>query len=610
MAWRLISAACLISALSIQNGYSQDAQAVNPTAAFQRVFGIRGTVERDVTDANLFALRKSQELRTRAPADVEAYKKYLEANPLVNFVKQNPDGALFHLMLWNQFALDITAIDHTTINVQPAEPTYAEQYGPHRAARAMAIVHLAMFEAVNAIYRKYESYSGIQGQILAAQGVPPDLNKNSASVRTAIAYAAYETLRALYRQKTGILFIDLVTAEGFIGDSENVREIGKIVGTEAAKAVLANRNYDGTTKFFGDGSRDGTQFNVAPNTPLYLACKDSPNSLCIEQYIYQNPSDPTHPFNVSNQTDFDHWQIDPQTMLPVALGADWPEVRPFVLPAPYVYPDSLKPPVFTDKKFTDAYLLGGYGGIRTNGYYNKYGVRKAGQSTSSIRDKEMTFRALLWGYDGTSLLCAPPRLYNMVATAIATTPGPTQIKKVEDMARFLALVNLSLADAGVVAWSGKYKFSYPRPVTYIKHHEPDKIIDGTKNSDWLPLGFANTNGKVPNGTPPFPANPSGHAVFGGAFFETMSRYYKFDKKSSKTKFRFVSDEFNGINRDEFGNVRKRRVAKYANFDDAEWENAESRVWMGVHWQFDADDGRTAGNAVGKAVIETVLKPLH
>ena len=429
MAWRLISAACLISALSIQNCYSQNSQAVNPTASFQRVFGIRGTSERLITDADLLSLRSAQERRTRAPADAEAYKKYLENNPLVKFIKKNPDGALFHLMLWNQFALDITAIDHTTISIQPAEPTYAEQYGPHRAARAMAIVHLAMFEAVNAIYRKYESYSGIQGQILATPGVPTDLNKNSASVRTAIAYAAYETLRALYRQKVGILFIDLVTAEGFIGDSDDLRAKGKIIGTAAAQAVLANRNYDSNTKTFADGSRDGTQFNVAPGTPFYLACKDSPNSLCIEQYVYQNPMDPTHPFNISDPMDFEHWQQDPITKLPVALGADWGEVRPFVLPSPYIYPDAFKPPVFTDKKFTDAYLLGGYGGKRKNGYYNKYGVRKAGQSTSSIRDKEMTFRALLWGYDGTSLLCAPPRLYNMVATAVATTPGPTRIKK-------------------------------------------------------------------------------------------------------------------------------------------------------------------------------------
>jgi hypothetical protein len=177
------------------------------------------------------------------------------------------------------------------------------------------------------------------------------------------------------------------------------------------------------------------------------------------------------------------------------------------------------------------------------------------------------------------------------------------------MARFLALVNLSLADAGVAAWTGKFKFNYPRPTTYIQHHDENTVIDGTKNSDWLPLGFAGTNSTTVTGTPPFPANPSGHAVFGGALFEIMSKYYGFKKDSSKTKFTFVSDEFNGVNRGEDGKIRPRMPVTYASFADAEWENAESRIWMGIHWQFDGDDGIAVGNSVADTVFSSVLKPL-
>ena len=51
---------------------------------------------------------------------------------------------------------------------------------------------------------------------------------------------------------------------------------------------------------------------------------------------------------------------------------------------------------------------------------------------------------------------------------------------------------------------------------------------------------------------------------------------------------FVSDEMNGITQDNQGNVRPRHVRK---FDDGLWqmieENGFSRVYLGVHWSFDA-----------------------
>ena len=39
---------------------------------------------------------------------------------------------------------------------------FGEQLGPGRSSRAMAIVHIAMFDAVNAIARRYRSYTGIR----------------------------------------------------------------------------------------------------------------------------------------------------------------------------------------------------------------------------------------------------------------------------------------------------------------------------------------------------------------------------------------------------------------------------------------------------------------
>src|SRR5262245_66175650 len=57
------------------------------------------------------------------------------------------------LLRWNRIANNASGMDHGL-----AQP---EQGGPGRASRAMAIVHIALFEAVNAITPRFESYTNL-----------------------------------------------------------------------------------------------------------------------------------------------------------------------------------------------------------------------------------------------------------------------------------------------------------------------------------------------------------------------------------------------------------------------------------------------------------------
>jgi vanadium chloroperoxidase len=100
---------------------------------------------------------------------------------------------------------------------------------------------------------------------------------------------------------------------------------------------------------------------------------------------------------------------------------------------------------------------------------------------------------------------------------------------------------------------------------------------------------------------------SGHATFGAAAFQAARLYYR--KRDNLTfapdeadsiGFDFVSDELNGINRDlrqaydasqpitdQVGTVRTRVVRRYPSLWSAIFDSAISRIYLGVHWRFDA-----------------------
>jgi hypothetical protein len=102
----------------------------------------------------------------------------------------------------------------------------------------------------------------------------------------------------------------------------------------------------------------------------------------------------------------------------------------------------------------------------------------------------------------------------------------------------------------------------------------------------------------PNFTPPFPAYVSGHATFGAALFQTLRKFYRTDRIA----FTFVSDEYNGITKDNAGNVRPNLPRSFRTLSQAEEENAQSRMYLGIHWAFD----KSAGIAQGRKVADYVF----
>src|SRR5262249_11268879 len=169
-----------------------------------------------------------------------------------------------------------------------------------------------------------------------------------------------------------------------------------------------------------------------------------------------------------------------------------------------------------------------------------------------------------------------------------------------------ALVNLAMADAGISAWDCKYVDNFWRPITAIRAGARDGNPLTVGLPTWTPLGAPRSNAPgETNFTPPFPAYTSGHATFGAALSRTLALFYGTDR----IPFSFTSDEFNGVTRDQSGAVRPVVTRHWNSFSQAMAENAQSRIYLGIHWHFDAVQGIAGGKAIGDWVFTHELRPV-
>jgi hypothetical protein len=528
---------------------------VLPTTLLNEVVKEQEKVKKDkglkAMQSRLMAVQKA-----RVPlSDERATTNYASLLAEVS-ASEHPDYA--QVLFWNTVAMDATAFDHTpqTPPLLPGQTStlhVIDQIGPARTSRALAIVHIAMFEAINFSEGKYVSYHDIRGQIATLSGFPVSTPSSDVSTGHAIAFAAHSTLSALYPNQIANLDRMLLLNLTSIHEPLIRATTGAAIGQAAAKAILNER--------LGDNSIIGEP----PATEI------------------QHPG--AH-----------EWRKDPLNADPDrALGAFWGLVRPFVLTSAMQFRPPAPPQPGTPEykaAFEDVFRLGGDPNAGKSDPPGNLDRRP----TKTDRTEDQEFIGKFWAYDATPLLCAPPRLYNMVATSLALNEKAGTFTTALELARYLALVNVAMADAGIAAWEAKYNYHYPRPVTAIRESAPS-------NAFWTPLGAPVTNalpGRV-NFTPPFPAYPSGHAVFGGTVFQVFRSYW-----GDAVSFEFVSDEYNGLNSDPGAKEpRPLKPRTFKTFTDAEKENARSRIYLGIHWPFDADQGVMQGNKVADHVLQNL-----
>src|SRR5262245_43472981 len=317
-------------------------------------------------------------------------------------------------------------------------------------------------------------------------------------MEAAVAQAAHDTLIALFPSQAAafdaLLEEDLANIDDPLG-----RVNGVELGQQVAAAILERRA--------GDGSEVAD-----PQVGIDFFTSNEPGK----------------------------WRVDPISQKTIALGAFWGAVTPFVMTASNQFRVPA-PPDLTSREYAAAFKA----------------VKKVGGdgvTTKTTRTDEQSEIGIYWAYDGTPSLCAPPRLYNQIASEVSKRSD-----NVIRLARLYALIHTAMADAGIAIWESKYHYTFWRPVTGIREADPGSGPTGAGDGNPLtiadptfsPLGAPASNLTGPNFTPPFPAYPSGHAGFGGALFQMLRNLYGTDRVA----FTFVSDELNGVTVGNDGKVR-------------------------------------------------------
>jgi hypothetical protein len=288
-------------------------------------------------------------------------------------------------------------------------------------------------------------------------------------------------------------------------------------------------------------------------------------------------ADATQPYTPG--TNPGEWRPDPLHPGQSAWGPGWGTVAPFAINGMNQFPMD-PPPALDSLEYATA--------------YNQ--VKELGAVNSAMRTADQTDIGIFWAYDRPAM-GPPPVLFDRNLHDIAVTMGNTEAEN----ARLFTLASVAMADAATAAWDAKFTDNLWRPITAIREGDTDGNAETTADVDWKPLGAP---GNDPNDwsddfTPPFPAWPSGHASMGGALFEALRDFYGTDD----VDYVLNSAEAmpSGVNTRSFNS-----------FSQAEWENGMSRVYLGVHWVFDAEDGIQLGNDiadwVGANMFQAVPEP--
>jgi hypothetical protein len=363
--------------------------------------------------------------------------------------------------------------------------------------RSATIMHLAVFEAVNAIVGDYDPYLGT---LTAARGASP---------QSAAVAAAHRALVTLHPDQAAVL--DAARADSLARVEDGKAKIdGIAVGEAAALAMLAKRSNDGsnTDTPYTPGTEPGQWQPTPPDfTPAFRPG--------LDQIV---------PFGIRDGAQF--------------------RLRP--------------PPALGSRRYTRDYEE----------------VKRIGDVDSAERPQDRTDVARFY-----AVTDALP-VYYPAARQVSREQGKT----LSENARIFALLGITIYDAVIAVFDSKYFYNFWRPVTAIRAGDRDGNRHTQIDPNWAPLVF----------TPPFPSYPSAHGGVGAAARRVLEHEFGADGHTITLSNPLLPDV----------------VLHYTAWRQITHDIDEARIFGGIHYRFDQEEGARQGRKVGRYLLRHLLRPVH
>jgi Domain of unknown function (DUF6851)/VCPO second helical-bundle domain len=410
---------------------------------------------------------------------------------------------------------------------------------PTVGARFVAIVYGAMYDAWTAYDPIAVGY--VSGTALKGEGGA----SNVANKREAVSYAAYTTLRTLAPQRRRAL-ADWMRALGY---EPNASTASARVGRRAALAVLA--------ACAEDGANAAADF---ADTTGYAPKRSAPPDAWRPIDHFGRPQLPTTP--------------------------QWGRVEPFALTQANQFRPPPPPAPGTAEWVHQIDVLI--------------------DASRDLTDAQKA-AAEYWAPWGGS-----PAPHLLELTKLVSNSNDQRLD--EDIKLFFVAAN-ALLDASIATWEAKYVYDYVRPITPIHALGEKQIVAWHPRS--LPTAFAysapltrgidDTGAGAGTGamradawepylpTPPFPAYVSGHSAFTAAWARVM----ELATGSTSLNLR-VSVHHLFVEQRE---LTPPVTLFYPTFASAADASGMSRIWGGIHWPADNEQGQILGRTIGETAWE-------
>jgi len=276
-----------------------------------------------------------------------------------------------------------------------------------------------------------------------------------------------------------------------------------------------------------------------------------------------------------------------QMMLDVRANDGWNVVDPFnPAPAPGVWKPT--PPSFAPMAEPQFYNVRPFAIVSGNQFplppppaldsveYQRVfdEVFSIGRDTSAHRSEDQTHQAHFWfepPYDSWT------RIAGMLATE--------KRYDLHQTARLYALVNMVSCDGLIAGWYWKRHYAFWRPITAIHEANIDNNPHTQADPAWSPL----------RATAFHPDHPSTHSVLGGAAAQVIRRFTGSDRQ------KFCMTTLTAV---PAGSTRC-----FERLSQAQGENTNSRIYVGLHFRSATEAGDRLGRRIGRFAFEHTLLPL-